>query len=136
ATAPTPASPGSPNAGAVATPLLTLSQERIELATGDSVELMVELDADDQVTDGSSVEWQSSNPGVALVSRDGYVTAVGPGLAEVACAWRGRRAVCLVHVTAAVATAKPSPSKPSVEASTAKRLAEAPIEALSSAVVE
>jgi serine/threonine-protein kinase len=109
---PTPSAPGAPNVAAAVSPLLTLSQERIELSTGDSVELMVELDANDQATDGTSVEWQSSNPGVALVSRDGFVTAVGPGLSEVVCTWRGRRAVCLVHVTAAAAALPATPLPP------------------------
>jgi serine/threonine-protein kinase len=99
----------TPDGGAAASPMLTLSQQRIELSTGDAVELVVELDSDDQRTDGSEVEWQTSDPAVATVSRDGLVTAVGPGLAEVTCIWRGRRAVCLVQVSAASAAAQPSP---------------------------
>jgi hypothetical protein len=90
--------------------MLTLSRQRIELSAGDSVELIVELDAGDQPTDGSSVQWESSDPAVAIVSRDGVVTAAGPGLAEVTCLWRGRRAVCLVHVSAATPLPAPEPS--------------------------
>jgi serine/threonine-protein kinase len=94
-----------PNGSPVAGPLLTLSQQRIELTAGDAVELIVELEADDQAGDGTTVVWESSDPHVARVSADGFVTAVAPGLAEVACSWRGRRAVCVVHVTAAAAVA-------------------------------
>jgi len=102
---------GAPNAGG-AGPLLTLSQQRIELVAGDSVELIVELDADDQASEGSTVLWQTSNPAIAKVSADGFVTAVAPGLAEITCGWRGRRAVCLVHVTPAVAVIAPEPVAP------------------------
>ena len=102
-----------PNAAVSASPILTLSQQRIELTTGDSVELVVDLEPHDTASDSSTVEWQSSNPAVAAVSRDGLVTATGPGLAEIACAWRGRRAVCLVHVAAAVAAIETSPAVPS-----------------------
>jgi eukaryotic-like serine/threonine-protein kinase len=106
ASADAPVAPDAPPP-AVA-PMLTLSRQRIELTAGDAVELIVELEAGDEATDGSSVEWESSDLRVATVSRDGFVTAVGSGLAEVACVWRGRRAVCLVHVSAAVAPAPPS----------------------------
>ena len=108
-----PVSPNaSPNVAGPASPVLTLSQQRIELTTGDSVELVVELEASDQATDGSAVEWYSSNPAVAAVSADGFVTAVGPGLAEIACAWRGRRAVCFVRVAAAESPVKVLPPAP------------------------
>ena len=121
APAPAPAPPldaaPPPDADRAASPVLTLSRQRIELTTGDSVELVVELDAADQATDGSSVEWTTTNPAVVTVSPDGFVTAVGAGLAEVACAWRGRRAVCLVQVMAAALPARPS---------AASRLATAP----------
>src|SRR5215204_6399255 len=93
----------APNALPVAGPMLTLSQQRIELTTGDSVELIVELGADNQASDGSAVAWRSSNASVAEVSADGFVTAKAPGLAEIACEWRGRHAICVVHVTAAAA---------------------------------
>src|SRR4029453_2639220 len=99
-----------PNADVVG-PLLTLSQQRIEIAAGDAVELIVELEGDDRPSNGSTVLWQTSNPAVATVSADGFVTAVAPGLAEITCGWRGRRAVCLVHVTpaAVVVAAAPEP---------------------------
>jgi hypothetical protein len=100
--------PTVPNVGPVAPPMLTLSQQRIELATGDSVELIVELDADDGSGDVATIQWQSSDPAVVAVSPDGYVTAVGPGLAEVACTWRGKRAVCVVQVSPAATTAQPA----------------------------
>ena len=96
-----------PNGGPVASPLLTLSQQRIELATGDSVELIVELESDDSTSNASAIEWTSSNPAVVAVSPEGFVTAVGPGLAEVACSWRGKRAVCVVQVSPAPAAAQP-----------------------------
>jgi serine/threonine-protein kinase len=115
ADAPT-APPISPNDLPVAAPMLTLSQQRIELAAGDSVELVVELEATDQVTDGSSVEWQTSNPAVVTVSPDGFVSAVGPGLAEVTCVWRGQRAVCVVHVAPAIVPARPSTALRAAEA--------------------
>jgi serine/threonine-protein kinase len=102
-----------PNVGPMVAPILTLSEQRIELVAGDSVELVVELDADDQTTGASSVTWETSDPGVATVSHDGFVTAVDPGLAEIACLWRDKRAVCVVHVSAAtVAAAKTAPVPP------------------------
>jgi serine/threonine protein kinase len=94
-----------PVAAPPSAPPLTLSQQQIDLSTGDSVELVVEFEAGEDATDGSSVQWTSSNPSVARVSPGGFVTAVGPGLAEVACVRRGRRAVCVVHVTAAAVAA-------------------------------
>jgi len=111
--APSDAHTAAPNVGPVAAPPLTLSQQRIELATGDSVELIVELEADGGSSDIASIEWQSSNPAVAKVSRDGFVTAVAPGLAEITCAWRGKRAVCVVQVSAAAAVVStPVPEPP------------------------
>jgi serine/threonine-protein kinase len=107
-----PRASGVPNAPATVAPMLTLSQQRIELAAGDSVELVVELEAGDDPTDGASVRWESSDPAVATVSSDGFVSAVGPGLAEVTCVWRGRRAVCLVHVSVAAATPTAVASSP------------------------
>jgi serine/threonine-protein kinase len=100
--------PTVPNAGPVASPMLTLSQQRIELTTGDSVELIVELDADGGSGDAATIQWQSSDPAVVAVSPDGYVTAVRPGLAEVACTWRGKRAVCVVQVSPAATAVQPA----------------------------
>ena len=101
--------PVTPNAGAMAGPLLTLSQQRIELVTGDSIELIVELDATEDSPDRGSVTWESSDSAVATVSPDGYVTAMAPGLSEIACTWRGKRAVCVVQVAAApVVAAQPA----------------------------
>ncbi|HUQ82766.1 MAG TPA: protein kinase [Gemmatimonadaceae bacterium] len=97
----------APNADVIG-PLLTLSQQRIEIAAGDAVELIVELEGDDRPSDGSTVLWQTSNPSVATISADGFVTAVAPGLAEITCGWHGRRAVCLVHVTPAAVVAAAS----------------------------
>ena len=112
ATTPASATPGPrdtvPNEALAAAPVLTLSQQRIELSAGDSVELIVELEADDDTSDAATVTWQSSNAAVAKVSRDGFVTAVSPGLAEIACVWRGKRAVCVVQVTP-VPLAAPAP---------------------------
>jgi serine/threonine protein kinase len=110
------APPIAPNDSPALAPMLTLSQQRIELAAGDSVELVVELDATDQLTDGSSVTWQTSDPAVATVSPDGFVSAVEPGLAEVTCIWRGQRAVCVVHVTPAIVSARPSTALRAAEA--------------------
>jgi|KBSSwiStaDraftv2_1062776.scaffolds.fasta_scaffold110784_1 serine/threonine-protein kinase len=93
----------APNAAPVAGPILTLSRQHIELTAGDSVELIVELEADDRPSDGSAVVWRSSNASVAEVSADGFVTAKAPGLAEIGCEWRGRHAMCVVHVTPAAA---------------------------------
>ena len=111
-----PVTPVTPNATPTAGPMLTLAQQRIELATGDSVELIVELDASDTTPDGSTVAWESSNPAVATVSSDGFVTALAPGLTEIACTWRGRRAVCVVQVraetpAAVAATLVPTPAR-------------------------
>jgi eukaryotic-like serine/threonine-protein kinase len=103
-----PAPQVAPNDSPAATPMLTLSQQRIELGAGDAVELVVELEATDQVTGGSTVEWRTSNPAVVTVSPDGVVSAVGPGLAEVTCVWRGQRAVCVVHVAPTMVPAQPS----------------------------
>jgi serine/threonine-protein kinase len=97
-----------PNVVPPSPPLLTLSQQRIELGSGESVELIVELEAGEQSMDTSAVAWETSNPNVVRVSRDGYVTAIGPGLAEVACVWRGRRAVCEVYVSPAATPAAPA----------------------------
>ena len=99
----------------VAAPALTLSQQRIELLAGDSVELVVELEPNDSGETDGLVTWESSDASIARVSPDGFVTAVAPGVAEVACVWRGRRAVCVVHVTAAAvaqAAETPAPIQP------------------------
>lgn len=94
-------------------PTLTLSQQRIELTPGDAVELVVDVEAGDAGAADTSIRWESSNPAVASVSPNGFVTAIGPGLAEISCTWRGKRAVCAVHVAAAAAAVKVEPA-PSV----------------------
>jgi serine/threonine-protein kinase len=94
---------GPPNVGSVAGPMLTLSQQRIQLQTGDAVEMIVELDATDSGSDAGTIAWETNRPEVATVSADGVVTAVSPGLAEIACTWRGKRAVCVVQVGARIA---------------------------------
>jgi serine/threonine-protein kinase len=114
-----------PNA-VVAGPMLTLSQQRIEIAAGDSVELIVELEATDEPSDGVTVLWQTSDAAVARVSADGFVTAVAPGLAEITCGWRGRRAVCLVHVTPAVAAVAPEPPRQRARSTPDRAVAEVP----------
>ena len=98
-----PSRAGSPNVGSMTGPMLTLSQQRIQLKTGDSVEMIVELDATDSGSDAGTVAWETNSPEVATVSADGVVTAVSPGLAEIACTWRGKRAVCVVQVDARIA---------------------------------
>ena len=108
AAVPSPAPPAAAHPGPTPTPAppaaspLTLSQQRIALTVGDSVELIVELDATEAASDGNTVRWESDNRSVATVSSDGFVTAIAPGLAEIACTWRGKRAVCVVQVTTAV----------------------------------
>ena len=60
---------------------ISISASTLELDKGESAELTVTVDKDEDVTVGDH-EWTSSNPEVATVE-DGKVTAIAPGTAVI-----------------------------------------------------
>lgn len=87
-------------AGAVRS--LTLSHASLTLTQGSGRRLTAVTDPE-----GAPVSWQSSDPGVAAVSADGYVTAREAGSAVITASAGGREAVCPVTVTGGGVTIRP-----------------------------
>ncbi len=75
---------------------ITLNKTSLDIAKGGTEQLSATLEPADS---NSSVTWKSSNEGVATVSSDGEVTAVGKGRAVVTASADGKSASCTVNVS-------------------------------------
>lgn len=94
---------------------VTLSATNAVLGVGEGKQLTATI-SPEAPTEGNAVTWVSSNPAVATVDNNGYVTAVAVGTATIiATAKNNKMAVCDVTVQA-------DSSVPSVEAGWATRL--------------
>lgn len=78
---------------------ITLNTSLAILQPGDEIQLEAEIQPRD--ADYSSVEWSSSNDGIASVSQDGKVTAIAEGNAEITIKAGGMQAVCEIKVKTA-----------------------------------
>ncbi len=77
---------------------IVLSQQQLDLKTGESVSLTVDIMPAD-TTDSWSAAWSSDNPSVASVSQEGTVTAVSGGTAVISVSVGNFTASCPVSVT-------------------------------------
>lgn len=84
---------------------VTLSDTSLTLIKGGSQRLIAVTDPAD-----AAVEWRSSNPEIAAVSSDGYVTAREAGRAVITARAGGREAVCAVVVTGGMTIGRDSVS--------------------------
>jgi uncharacterized protein YjdB len=107
------AGPPAPPAAAVAAVELVPSAPA--LSVGDVAELtLVARDGDGNPVEAGEVVWSSRDPGVALVSSAGVVTAMGPGTAEITAAAAGRTAVARLTVTEGAVEPEPPPARAEV----------------------
>ena len=76
---------------------ITLNTYNLSMEVGDGAQLTSTV-SPDNVTD-KTVYWSSSSSGVATVSTNGYVKAVGPGSAIISASCSGKTASCSVSVS-------------------------------------
>lgn len=79
---------------------VTIDRESLDLNKGESVQLTAVVKPDN--ARDREVSWTSSNAGVAAVSQDGTVTAVGAGSATITAEASGKTDDCIVTVTVPV----------------------------------
>ena len=79
---------------------LTLEKTEVTLYIGESLSLVATLSPEDATY--KSIEWTSSAPGVASVSADGKVDAIGKGIATITAKADGITGTCLIEVLAPV----------------------------------
>jgi len=72
-------------------------QPSLEIAEGGTYELKVSITPD--TASGTLVEWTSTNPNVAAVSKNGLVTAIAVGTTKITASCGGKSATCEVTVT-------------------------------------
>jgi trimeric autotransporter adhesin len=96
---------------------VTVSPTSASLYPGDEVQLQGSvLDNASRVISGATIQWHSSNTGIARVSGSGNVTAVAPGSATITATSNGKSASATITVrTSPVTSIVISPSSLSIE---------------------
>ncbi len=96
--------------------VVEFSSNTVTLSEGASVALVITArDAENRPLAGRTVAWSSSDPTIASVSNVGLVTALRPGIVQIAASVDGRSAtVQLTITTRAVASVQVTPTTPTL----------------------